>query len=90
MWGINLTLAQRTIDDLTVLCRANLLLHETVVSTHGTTAQVRKPHALLALALIFSAFSLGSVWATAEDSHVTEVYDPEFGTVRDYRCNVNG
>ena len=31
---------------------------------------------LLALAsLMLAAFSLGSVWATAEDSHVTEVYD---------------
>ena len=37
---------------------------------------------LLALAsLTLAAFSLGSVWATADDSHVTEVYDPEFGTV---------
>ena len=37
---------------------------------------------LLALAsLTLGAFSLGSVWATAEDSHVTEVYDPDFETV---------
>ena len=37
---------------------------------------------LLALAsLTLAAFSLGSVWATADDSHVTEVYDPEFETV---------
>jgi len=37
---------------------------------------------LLALtSLALGAFSLGSVWATAEDSHVTEVYDPDFETV---------
>lgn len=37
---------------------------------------------LLALAsLTLAAFSLGSVWATAEDSRVSEVYDPDFGTV---------
>ena len=81
--GINLTLADLNRSATNLLC-AGLNFFCPIGHLQPMEARHRFGTLTLGLAviaLIFSALSIGSVWATADDRHVTEVYDPEFGSV---------
>ena len=81
--GINLTLADLN-RSATNLHRAGLnffCLRDRWILMEARHKFGTMTLGLAVIALIFSALSIGSVWATADDRHVTEVYDPEFGSV---------